>query len=121
MLYLIVSFVVGLVIATIINRKFPRTLIKEVEVITNDENGIFITNEEFLSLIDDLCIRIPHSVIHINHNKVLFVTPTTGKVWSLSLNEGWTEVTADYRKAGAPTRRQVESMYQEPPMETYIQ
>lgn len=113
MLYLIAAFVFGLVIATVVNRKFPRTLIREVVIDTSPSNGVFITNDDFIHLVEDLVVRIPNSVVHVNGHTVLFVTPATGKVWSLTLHERWNEVTADYRKVGIRTP-QMEAVYDGP-------
>lgn len=111
----IVTFVLGLIIATVINRWYPRIIVETRIEEVQPDGGVYITNDQFITLINDVAIRVPECKIRFNHNKVFFVNNRTGEVSLLTLKRGWSNLTNNTRPCTKQAFPAQEEAILEPP------
>lgn len=95
-------FVLGLIIATIINHRFfPHIIVERIveENKNTTRNGVYLTNKQFIELVEDITFLVPQSTIRIGNNKVFF-TKRNGEIVILTTKEGWKYPTANARVCG---------------------
>ncbi len=108
MLVAISMFVLGLVIATVINHRFFPHIIVET-VIEKEEvhlDGVHLTNQQVSELVEDVAFLVPQNTIRIGkRGQVFFTNRNTGEVIMLS-NGKWRYPTANTRACGVKASHQ---------------
>lgn len=114
------AFVLGLIIAILINRRFfPHIIVERIveEKEASTQDGLYLTNQQFVELVEDIAFLVPQCTIRISKSKVFF-TKHNGEVIILSVKGGWKYPTANARVCNVkPAMQKASSAPDYPPYE----